>query len=77
MFSKKMVLVVGGIVLIVVNVILLSITSKRQSAFGLGRVGISFVAPFQEIVTRSVRFTRGVWQNYFFLVSVAHENQTL
>ena len=77
MFSKKMVLVVGGIVLIVVNVILLSITSKRQSAFGLGRVGISFVAPFQEIVTRSVRFTRGIWQNYFFLVSAAHENQTL
>ena len=72
-----MVLIVGGIVLIAVNVILLSITSKRQSTFGLGRVGISFVAPFQEIVTRSVRFTRGIWQNYFFLVSAAHENETL
>ena len=77
MFSKKMVLIVGGIVLIAVNVILLSITSKRQSSFGLGRVGIYFVAPFQEIVTRSVRFTRGVWENYFFLVSVAQENQAL
>ena len=72
-----MVLIVGGIVLIAVNVILLSITSKSQSTFGLGRVGISFVAPFQEIVTRSVRFTRGIWQNYFFLVSAAHENETL
>jgi rod shape-determining protein MreC len=40
-------------------------------------VGISFVAPFQEIVSRSVRFTRSIWQNYFFLVSVAHENETL
>jgi rod shape-determining protein MreC len=77
MFSKKMVLVVGGTVLIVVNVILLSITSKRQATFGLGRVGISFVAPFQEIVTGSVRFTRSVWQNYFSLVSVAHENEIL
>ncbi len=77
MFSKKMVLIVGGIVLIAVNVILLSITSKSQSTFGLGRVGISFVAPFQEIVTRSMRFTRGIWQNYFFLVSAAHENQSL
>ena len=77
MFSKKMVLIVGGIVLIAVNVILLSITSKSQSSFGLGRVGIYFVAPFQEIVTRSVRFTRGVWENYFFLVSVAQENQAL
>ncbi len=72
-----MVLIVGGIVLIAVNVILLSITSKSQSTFGLGRVGISFVAPFQEIVTRSMRFTRGIWQNYFFLVSAAHENQSL
>jgi rod shape-determining protein MreC len=77
MFSKKMVLIVGGIVLIAVNVILLSITSKSQSTFGLGRVGISFVAPFQEIVTRSVRFTRDIWENYFFLVAVAHENETL
>lgn len=72
-----MVLIVGGIVLIAVNVILLSVTSKRQSSFGLGRVGIYFVAPFQEIVTHSVRFARGVWENYFFLVSVAQENQAL
>ena len=77
MFSKKMVLIVGGIVLIAVNVILLSITSKSQSTFGLGRVGISFVAPFQELITRSVRFTRGIWGHYFLLVSVAHENETL
>ena len=77
MFSKKMVLIVGGIVLIIVNVILLSITSKSQSTFGLGRVGLSFVAPFQELVTRSVRFSRGIWQHYFFLVSAAHENDTL
>ncbi len=77
MFSKKMVLIVGGIVLVIVNVILLSITSKSQSTFGLGRVGLSFVAPFQELVTRSVRFSRGIWQHYFFLVSVAHENETL
>ena len=77
MFSKKMVLIVGGIVLITVNVILLSITSKSQSTFGLGRVGLSFVAPFQELVTRSVRFTRSIWGHYFFLASVAHENETL
>jgi rod shape-determining protein MreC len=77
MFSKKMVLIVGGIVLITVNVILLSVTSKSQSTFGLGRVGLSFVAPFQELVTRSVRFTRGIWEHYFFLVAVSQENQQL
>jgi rod shape-determining protein MreC len=77
MFSKKMVLIVGGIVLITVNVILLSITSKSGSTLGIGRVGLSFVAPFQELVTRSVRFTRGVWEHYFSLVSVAQENEIL
>jgi rod shape-determining protein MreC len=77
MLSKKMVLIVGGIVLITVNVILLSITSKSRSTLGVGRVGLSFVAPFQEIVSRSVRFTRGVWKHYFLLVSVAQENEIL
>jgi rod shape-determining protein MreC len=77
MFSKKMVLIVGGIVLITVNGILLSITSKSQSTIGFGRPALSFVAPFQEFVTRSVRFTRGVWEHYFYLVSVARKNDTL
>lgn len=77
MFSKKMVLIVGGIVLITVNVILLSITSNSRSALGIGGVGFSFVAPFQELVTRSVHFTRSVWGHYFFLVSVAQQNDIL
>jgi rod shape-determining protein MreC len=77
MFSKKMVLIIGGIVLITVNIILLSITSTRYSTFGFGRVAISFVAPFQELVTRSVRFTRGIWEHYFFLVSVSQQNADL
>jgi rod shape-determining protein MreC len=77
MFSKKMVLIVGVIILITVNVILLSFSSKSQSTFGLGRVGLSLVSPFQEAVTRSIRFTRDIWERYFFLVSVAHENENL
>ncbi len=77
MFSKKMVLIVGVIILITVNVILLSFTSKSQSTFGLGRVGLSLVSPFQELVSRSIRFTRDIWEHYFFLVSVAHENENL
>jgi len=77
MFSKKMVLIVGGVVLITVNVILLSVTSKSQSTSGFGRVGLSFVAPFQELVTRSVRFAREIWEHYFFLVSVYQENEEL
>lgn len=77
MFSKKMVLIIGVIVLITVNVILLSITSKSQSTFGLGRLGLSLVAPFQEFVTRSMRFVQDIWTHYFFLISVARENDNL
>ena len=72
-----MVLIVGVIILITVNVILLSFSSKSQSTFGLGRVGLSLVSPFQELVTRSIRFARDIWERYFFLVSVAHENENL
>ncbi|MGD8667849.1 MAG: rod shape-determining protein MreC [Desulfobacterales bacterium] len=77
MFSKKMVLIVGVIILITVNVILLSFSSKSQSTFGLGRVGLSLVSPFQELVTRSIRFARNIWEHYFYLVAVAHENEDL
>ena len=77
MFSKKMFLIVGVIILITVNVILLSFSSKSQSTFGLGRVGLSLVSPFQELVTRSIRFARDIWEHYFSLVSVAHENENL
>jgi rod shape-determining protein MreC len=77
MFSKKMVLIIGVIVLITVNIIVLSATTKSSPAFGLGHIGMSFVAPFQEFVTRSVRFARGIWEHYFFLVSVSHENLEL
>ena len=72
-----MVLIVGVIILITVNVILLSFSSKSQSTFGIGRVGLSLVSPFQELVTRSIRFARDLWEQYFFLVSVAHENKDL
>jgi rod shape-determining protein MreC len=77
MFSKKMVLIIGVIVLITVNIIVLSATSKRYTAFGFGHVAISLVAPFQEVVTRSIRFAKDLWKHYFFLVSLSQENIVL
>jgi len=77
MFSKKMLLIVGAIVLIVVNVTILYISSSRYRSFGFGRVAIFFVAPLQEAVTGSIRFARGIWSHYFYLVSVAQENDNL
>lgn len=77
MFSKKMVLIIGVIVLIAVNIIVLSVNSRRYTSFGLERVAIAFISPFQELITRTIRFTTDIWQNYFALVSVAKENKIL
>ncbi len=72
-----MVLIVGIIVLIAVNIIVLSINSRRYTTFGLGRVAISFISPFQELVIRSIRFTKDIWYHYFALVTIARENVVL
>ena len=77
MFSKKTLLIFGAIVLIVVNIIILFISSSRYRSFGFGRVAIFFVAPLQEAVTGSVNFARDIWNHYFYLVSVAQENDNL
>ena len=77
MFSRKMVLIVGFIVLIAVNIIGLSVTSRRSTSFGIERIALSAIAPFQELVTRSLRFTRDIWQHYFYLVTIARVNQVL
>jgi rod shape-determining protein MreC len=77
MFSRKMVLIVGVIVLMAVNIIVLSVNSRRYTTFGLERFAISFISPFQELVTRTMRFTRDIWHQYFYLVSVTRQNQLL
>ena len=65
-------MVVGMFVLIAVNTIVLSVNKKNNyTSSDSGRVVIYFIAPFQEVVNRSIRFVRGIWTHYFFLVSVA------
>jgi len=77
MFSKKMVLILVGILLVTVNVILLAITTRRPPGTGIGRVMIAFAAPFQGLATRTANAVEGVWRDYFFLVSVAQQNHEL
>ncbi len=69
-----MVVIIGVIVLIAANIIALSVTSRRHASFGSGRIALSFAAPFQKAVTRSIRFARGLWKHYFLTVSVAQES---
>ncbi len=78
MFSKRTMMIVGLIVVIAVNVIILSVSSRtREPAYGLGRLAIYVVSPFQKAVTQSVRFVAGIWEHYFLLVSVSRENDAL
>lgn len=75
MFSKKMVMIVGVIVLIAVNVILLSVFNRRYiSYYRPGRIAISLIAPFQKASTSSIRFVRDIWRHYFYVVNAAKEN---
>lgn len=67
-------MIVGVVVLIVVNIIALSISSHRRPLHGPGRIVIYLIAPFQKAVTNSIRFVKGVWEHYFFLVKTAQEN---
>jgi len=78
MFSKKIVLVVGAIVLIVANIIILSVNSNRRyPARGIGGIALMVISPFQEMVTQSIHFARDVWKHYFYLVSTSMENEDL
>jgi rod shape-determining protein MreC len=78
MFSKRMMVILGVIVLIAVSVIILSINSKRSyTSYGMGGVALTLVAPFQEIVTDAIRFSRSIWRHYFNLVTTSQENERL
>jgi len=75
MFSKKMVMIVGVIVLIAVNIILLSVFNRHYiSYYRFGRIATSLIAPFQKASTSSIRFVRDIWRHYFIMVNAAKEN---
>jgi rod shape-determining protein MreC len=77
MLSKKMVMIIGVIVLIIANILILSAVSQRFPSSGPGGFTLSLLAPFQEAVSRSSRFVRDIWRQYFSLVTTAQENQRL
>jgi len=78
MFSKRTVVLIAIITLVTVNILLLSIASQHHLPFfGPGRIALPFVATVQKGVSFSVRFLKGVWRHYFFLISVSKENEYL
>ncbi len=78
MFSKKVLLVVGVILLITLNVIGLSLSSRQPVLdHGLGRFGLVVVGPIQAAVTYIFDFVGDIWRHYFFLINAAQENDRL
>lgn len=78
MFSKKMIMIVGAIILIAVNIIILSVNSQdRTPSTRIGQVALFFVSPFQEFASNGIHFVQNIWRNYFDLVGVSQENDSL
>ncbi|KPA18190.1 rod shape-determining protein MreC [Candidatus Magnetomorum sp. HK-1] len=78
MFSKRLVTIVGVLILVILTIMLLTITSQHRSHPNiLSRLAINCVSPFQELVSSSIRTCQQMWKNYFSLVAVAYENERL
>lgn len=77
MFSKKMAMIVGVALLVAVNIVILSITSREGSSPGIGGGALTLVAPLQSAVHRCIHFFVDKWEHYFLLVSAARENERL
>ena len=78
MFSKKMIMIVGAIVLIAVNIIILSVNSQdRTPSTRTGQVALFLISPFQEFASNSIQSVQNIWRNYFDLVNVSQKNDSL
>ena len=78
MFSKKMIMIVGAIILIAVNIIILSVNSQdRTPSTRIGQVALFFISPFQNFASDSIHLAQDIWRHYFNLVSVSKKNDSL
>lgn len=78
MFSKKMVMIVGLIMLVTVSILMLSLSSRRPLiAYGPGRLAIALTAPFQKIFSSTAHAFRDIWEHYFYLITVVEQNERL
>lgn len=78
MFSRKTAILIGVFLIFAVNLVLLSASSRRgYPPSAIGHVALPLIAPFQAGFSRVIRFARGLWADYFFLINVAGENDEL
>lgn len=78
MFSKKVLMIVGVIVIFAISLTLLTVPHRPyDSSAGAGNFAIGLVAPFQKATTWVVQSLKDIWRDYFNLISVAKENREL
>jgi rod shape-determining protein MreC len=78
MFSKKTVMITTLIILIAANILLLTVSRRnRLPTSDVGPVAITIVGPFQKLVSVTMDRVNDIWKHYFFLISVARENDEL
>jgi rod shape-determining protein MreC len=78
MFSRRIVYAVGGFFFIACCIILIMVSSRQPAALEKAeQVPISIIAPFQNMITGTIRFAEDIWSHYFYLASAAKENEHL
>lgn len=78
MFFKKMLLLILIVFFVMVGFIILTVSSKdKLPDTGIEGVAITLTSPFQMAFSRALMAVKGVWQDYFAIVSAAKENPKL
>ncbi len=73
-----MLFLIGGLLLIAINFAILTMSSRQSvEENSIERVTITLIAPFQMVVSRSVKAIESVWIDYFCTVTAAKENASL
>jgi rod shape-determining protein MreC len=74
MFSRRLLTIFCLVIFVLINIIFLTISAKdRHGNTILDRIVMAGIAPFQEGVTKTIRFCEHVWSHYFYLVNVRQE----
>ncbi len=77
MFSKKTVVIIGVVFVIIANFLILALVGQRSPSSALGGLTITVLAPFQNAFSQSSHFIKDIWRHYFAMVSVSQENDQL
>ncbi len=77
MFSKKTVVIIGVVFLVIANFLILAVVGQRPASSAPGGLTITILAPFQNAFSQSSRFIRDIWRHYFAMVAASQENDQL